>query len=504
MGARLGAAMMALVATSVGAAELGDITPQSYIGQPLAADIELGSLDPDEKGSLQVRPAPLDVYELANVAMNPALKNVSMSIVRRNQRLYVHVASQRPIDAGHVHLFLELVSPKGSAVRAATVWLAPNPLPPAPLPASAPAPLAAALPEKPAPMVALAPPPARPEPRTAPKPEAGQHIGAERQKLPSKVDSKVDNKADIKVEARIGSKAGPASDRGSVHAPGPAHEVQAAVGKLSTKAEPRPDPKPAPEAEHRPEPKQERHPAAAGKLAEVHRSEVLPAPMLSAQAAQSKPLKSCTGPDASADQECNALDRKNAALTAKLAELEGKIQALQKALAPPAAGSTAAAPAPPSSPAKIIPQAAQAQKEAKPAVPPAPAPQAATPAPQAATPAPLAVLIPKPAGPQPRVPLKPKPLVPLKPLKQRPPAPPEQSEGMSPRLLLGGGTALFLLLIGTCVHLVSRFRKKAALVRQKAGTTPHQPPAAGAEAGEAAAPDQDAPGQETPQGKPAA
>lgn len=430
-GEGLGAAIVALAAilcTPVaGAAELGDITVQSYIGQPLVADIELNSLDADDKNSLQVRPAPVDVYQLANVTMNPALKNASVAVVRRNQRLYVHVASQRPIEAGYVHLFLELVSAKGSEVRTTTVWLAPNPLPPAPLPT--PAPLAMALAQKPAPAVALPAKlvTARPEPAL-------------------KTESEPRAKAELKPALKLAASTVPRAEAGT-------------APKTEYKTEP----------EHKTEPKPDAH-APTGKLAEVRRAAVLPAPLHPAQAASPKPALSCPSPDAGADKECTALDRKNAALTAKLVELEGKIQALQKALAPEAAGGVATAPVDATHATKAAPapvsKLAQAPKVA-------PEPKAVTPKapvagePKAASAEPLAMLVPKPSGPQPLVQLKPKALVPLTPLKPLKPAPPpEQAEGASPRLLLGGGTALFLLLIGTCVHFYSRYRKKAAQVSQ--------------------------------------
>jgi pilus assembly protein FimV len=441
---RLGAAIVALAAAlgapGVGAAELGDITVKSYIGQPLAADIELTSLDGDDRSSLQVRSAPVDVYQLANVAMNPALKNASVSVVQRNQRLYVHVASLRPIEAGYVHLFLELVSAKGSEVRTTTVWLAPNPLPPAPLPAPLP------------PAVVLA---AEPAQKPAPAPA-----------LPAKLV-----KTSLAAAPRIESAPQAREEQKSAPKPVPKQApkpVEPALPKAEARTETKTEHKTEPKQEAKQEAKQEIR-GPAGKLAEVKRAAVLPAPMHPAQAASPKPALSCSSPDAGADKECTALDRKNAALAAKLVELEGKIQALQKALAPVPAGSASTAPADAAHAAKAAPAPAPKlapvpkvapTKELKPEAPVAEGSKVSGAEP-------LAILVPKLAEPRPLVQLKPKPLVPLTPLKPRQAAPePEQSEGMSPRLLLGGGTALFLLLIGTCVHFYSRFRKKAAQILQ--------------------------------------
>lgn len=110
------------------AAELGDATVRSFIGQPLVADIELTSLTPDDMANLQVHLASPDVYRGANIGMNPALQFLNISISRRDQRASLHISSLKKIDANHVHLFLELVAGGRSAVRATTVWLAPEPL----------------------------------------------------------------------------------------------------------------------------------------------------------------------------------------------------------------------------------------------------------------------------------------------------------------------------------------------------------------------------------------
>ncbi|MBC7857746.1 MAG: fimbrial protein FimV, partial [Burkholderiaceae bacterium] len=158
-------AALAGVGVSLGAraAELGEASVRSYIGQPLDVDIELVALAPDEQ-NLRVVLASPDVYKGANIAMNPALQSLSLSIGHGGGRRFLHVTSARPIDAAHLNLFLELIGGGRSAVRATTVWLTAAPAPlvkPAPLPtptaapAPAPAPAAAA-----APAAAPAPAPA--------------------------------------------------------------------------------------------------------------------------------------------------------------------------------------------------------------------------------------------------------------------------------------------------------------------------------------------------------
>jgi pilus assembly protein FimV len=133
------AVLLAPARPAVHAAELGDVAVRSFIGQPLAADIELVALAPDELNALQVKLAQADVFRGANITMNPALSSVRMAVVKRDQKQFLHVTTTRPITAEYVHLYLELSAAGRHDVRLATVWLQADPNPPAP-----PAPLATA------------------------------------------------------------------------------------------------------------------------------------------------------------------------------------------------------------------------------------------------------------------------------------------------------------------------------------------------------------------------
>lgn len=169
---RAGALLLsALLASASQAAELGDITVRSYIGQQLSADIELVALAPEELNGLPVRLALPDVFSGANIRMNPVLASVHMAVVRREQRQFVHLTTLQPVDSSYLHLFLELGGGGRQVVRAATLWLQPDPRP-APPAAPEPAPASVALaprlaapsePSLPVQRVPLRPaPPARP------------------------------------------------------------------------------------------------------------------------------------------------------------------------------------------------------------------------------------------------------------------------------------------------------------------------------------------------------
>jgi hypothetical protein len=84
--------------------------------------------------------------------MPPVLSSLNLSVMRRDGRQFLHVTSLRPVDADHVHLYLELVDKGQRAVRLATLWLTPDPHPapppaPAPVRAAAPAPAPAPNPD---------------------------------------------------------------------------------------------------------------------------------------------------------------------------------------------------------------------------------------------------------------------------------------------------------------------------------------------------------------------
>ncbi|MDC8757443.1 FimV family protein [Janthinobacterium fluminis] len=121
---------IAAYAGGAGAAELGAALVRSHIGQPLVADIELTALGADDMTGLQVRLASPDVYRGGNIEMNPALQTLRLSIMRRDQRQFLHLTSLRRIDADYLNLYLELSVGGRSAVRAATLWLTPDPAPP--------------------------------------------------------------------------------------------------------------------------------------------------------------------------------------------------------------------------------------------------------------------------------------------------------------------------------------------------------------------------------------
>ncbi|WP_323143872.1 FimV/HubP-related protein [Massilia phyllosphaerae] len=272
-----------------GAAELGDARVSSHIGQQLVADIELVMLD-DPAAPVAVRLASPEVYRGAGIALPPVLSNLNLTVMRRDGRQFLHVTSLRPLDAEHLHLYLELTDKGQRAVRLATLWLTPDPNPappPAPVPVPVPAPAAAA----------------------------------------------------AAVQASVAAAAAPARGPAPLPAPAlvPALRPAARSTAAPTAAPAAADPSAAPSA-----------PVLAKAAAQPPAERRKPLPALpihkpaapAALHAAGQPT-ACTPGEA---QACSALGEKNAALRAQLATLEDKVKGLQKILGVTPAAAPAAAP----------------------------------------------------------------------------------------------------------------------------------------------------------------
>nr|WP_315398287.1 hypothetical protein [uncultured Duganella sp.] len=371
-------ACAALLGPAARAAELGDVSARSFIGQPLVADIELVALAADEAAALQVRLAQPDVFRGANITMNPALSSVRLAVVKRDQRQFVHVTTTGPVDAEYVHLYMELGAPGRSDVRLATVWLRPDPNPaPPPPPPAAPVPPASALTSAEAARItaqaraeragaaatgaaAAASPagaplrPVRDRSRPAPLPSAHESEigvpGAVRAAAPPPSERQSSAVRDLpsRIADAMGTpRAAPASSAAD-HAPSP---VSPAVGHAPSSASPAANPAGNPA----------RSPAgkragADGALPLPVAQALLPMGPLPLPAGVKRPAApAACAPSGISAKECRALDTHNAALTSKLAELEGKMKALQGALKNAAPAAALAAPAAPAAASAAAP-----------------------------------------------------------------------------------------------------------------------------------------------------
>jgi len=328
--------MLALaLADPMRAAELGDIAPRSYIGQPLAVDIDLVSLTPEEANGLQVRLAAPDVYRGANAAMNPALASVRMQVERRGGKPVLHVTTTRPVEAEYLHLYVELGVPGKSDVRLATVWLQPDPNPappPAPAaPAAPPVPLASAMTPAQAEQIAAQARAARAAAGAKPavgSPAAAPAAGGKPAAGATTVAAGASGAAAMAAPSGSAGDAGPVRDRSkpaplpSLHEaetgkPGEVREAARRIAGVLVSADGKPV-KPSAREE-------------AGEVPVSVAQALLPLGPLPLPKGVKRPAPASCAPTGMSAKECVALDQHNAELSGKLTELESKLKALQGA-----------------------------------------------------------------------------------------------------------------------------------------------------------------------------
>jgi len=168
------------------AAGLGRLVVQSFLGQPLRAEIEIVSLLPGEESSLEARLASGNAFAQAGIEFNPALNSVRFAIEKSAGRTLLRVTTRQPVNEPFLDMLVELRWATGLLVREYTVLLDPpdykaaKPMAAVPaVPAStamAPqAPAAAAAPAaSPAPVAPSAPADAAPSAPAAPMAEAAK------------------------------------------------------------------------------------------------------------------------------------------------------------------------------------------------------------------------------------------------------------------------------------------------------------------------------------------
>ena len=155
------AAVFLLVPWVAQAAGLGKLTVLSALGQPLAAEIELVSVQKDELSTLTARIASPEAFQQANIQYSPALLGARLSVERRaDGRPYIKILSLRPLNEPFIDVLVELSWAQGRLVREYTALIDPPgyaPTTPVTSPAAPPAPPAP-------PAVAVAPAPQSAEP----------------------------------------------------------------------------------------------------------------------------------------------------------------------------------------------------------------------------------------------------------------------------------------------------------------------------------------------------
>lgn len=130
----------------VHAAGLGRLTVNSGLGQPFKAEINLVSVEKEEKASLTARLAPQEIFRQVNVDYLPLLSTFKASIESQpDGSAYIRIVSPQPVSEPLLNILIELNWPSGRVLREYTVVLAPpeinahppvTPVTQTPLPAS--------------------------------------------------------------------------------------------------------------------------------------------------------------------------------------------------------------------------------------------------------------------------------------------------------------------------------------------------------------------------------
>jgi pilus assembly protein FimV len=122
------------------AAGLGRLTVNSALGEPLRAEVEVTSLQPNEAESLAARLASPDAFRQAGIEYGSSLMSIRVALERRDGRPVVRLTSSRPINEPFLNVLLELQWSQGRLVREFTFLLDPPGYREKPAAAAAPAP----------------------------------------------------------------------------------------------------------------------------------------------------------------------------------------------------------------------------------------------------------------------------------------------------------------------------------------------------------------------------
>ena len=114
-----------LFAVNTNAAALGDIHVQSFLGQPLQAEIKVIAVSDEEAGALSAKLASIEAFRRASMAFNPALQALQFKVVRRSEGYFIHVSSDAPIQELSLSLLLELSGEGSRLMREYTFFLDP-------------------------------------------------------------------------------------------------------------------------------------------------------------------------------------------------------------------------------------------------------------------------------------------------------------------------------------------------------------------------------------------
>jgi len=137
---RINGLLLAMLLASQGAdaAGLGKLSVKSALGQPLRAEIELLSVQPEEASLIQARLASAEAFQQARIERTEAHSSIQVSVQTRTSGVpYLRITSSRPVQDPFLELLIELNWNSGRVLRDYTLLLDP-PKAPSAKPAAAP------------------------------------------------------------------------------------------------------------------------------------------------------------------------------------------------------------------------------------------------------------------------------------------------------------------------------------------------------------------------------
>ena len=119
-------AVLSALPISASALGLGKLSVKSALGEPLRAEIDISSINPEESATLQVRVASPETYRAAGVDYNAVLSGANIVLQRRaDGRPYLRISSDRPVQEPFVDVILDLGWSAGRLVREYTLLFDP-------------------------------------------------------------------------------------------------------------------------------------------------------------------------------------------------------------------------------------------------------------------------------------------------------------------------------------------------------------------------------------------
>jgi pilus assembly protein FimV len=119
-------AALLLISGEVLAAGMGRMSVSSALGQPLRAEIELLSIQPEDVGTVEAKLADIDAYRQAHIDRSSVLSDLHFDIEKRsNGQPVIRITSSAPVTEPFVDLLVELNWNSGRVLREYTLLLDP-------------------------------------------------------------------------------------------------------------------------------------------------------------------------------------------------------------------------------------------------------------------------------------------------------------------------------------------------------------------------------------------